>query len=235
MATHLRNLLATIAAATAVGCCAGPEYTTAPVCPPQQPMAAGQPAAVQPAPPAHSNPVFVPVADQHCAWEQVVDVLDDYFRIEREEPVRMIGNDMTTGVITTVPEVSPTIFEPWRSDTVDEQQRIENTLQTMRRRAVVRVTPVQGGQSVEVQVFKELEDNKRPDQTTAGSATFRYDDTLTRVVDPIGDKPSTLGWIAQGRDTILEQYIINDLLSRTGQTPQPGPVVMRGQSADRTK
>ena len=87
------------------------------------------------------------------------DVIDDYFRIEHEEPVRVVGNTLTEGTITTVAEVSPTIFEPWRHDTVDPQQRVENTLQTMRRRAVVRVVPAQGGHWVEVQVFKELEDN----------------------------------------------------------------------------
>ena len=105
----------------------------------------------------------------------MVDVVDDYFRIEHEEPVRMVGNMLTEGNITTVPEVSPTIFEPWRHDTVDPQQRIENTLQSMRRRAVVRVIPAQGGHWVEVQVFKELEDVVRPEHATAGAATFRYD------------------------------------------------------------
>ena len=130
--------------------------------------------------------------------------------------------------LTTVPEVSPTIFEPWRHDTVDPDQRLENTLQSMRRRAVVRVTPAQGGHWVEVAVFKELEDVAQPDHATAGAATFRYDSTLTRVDNPITGEQVTKGWIAQGRDTSLEQQIIADLLSRCGQAGRP--VVMRGQS-----
>jgi len=40
-------------------------------------------------PPVYSNPVFVPAGDPQCFWETLVDVVDDYFRIEREEPVRM--------------------------------------------------------------------------------------------------------------------------------------------------
>ncbi len=173
---------------------------------------------------AYANPVFIPVADPHCAWEQVVDMVDDYFRIEHEQPAQAVGD---VGTITTVAEVSPTIFEPWRQDTVDPEQRWENTLQSMRRRAVVRVTPAQGGQWVEIQVFKDLEDNRHPERATAGAATLRYDDTLTRVENPVGDQPVTQGWIGRGRDTSLEQYMIGDLLSRC--VPITGPVVMRGQ------
>lgn len=218
----MRNAVAaTLIAMGLGGCCAGPEYTVAPNCPPQEVVP------VQPAMVLHANPIFIPTADHQCAWEQVVDMVDDYFRIEHEEPVRMVGNMVTEGSLTTLPEVSPTIFEPWRYDTVDPEQRWENTLQSMRRRAVVRVIPAQGGHMVEVQVFKELEDMIRPEQSTAGAATFRYDSTLTGVTDPIGGQPNTKGWIARGRDASLEQYMIGDLLSRSGQMGAPS--VVRGQ------
>jgi hypothetical protein len=47
------------------------------------------------------------------------------------------------------------------------------------------------------------------------------------VIDPISDQPTTRGWICQGRDASLEQYMIGDLLNRCG---QPGtPMVARGQ------
>ena len=42
----------------------------------------------------------------------------------------------------------------------------------MRRRAVVRVIPAQGGHWVDVAVFKELEDVVKPEHATAGAATF---------------------------------------------------------------
>ncbi len=171
---------------------------------------------------AYPNPVFIPAADPRCGWEQVVDTVDDYFRIEHEQPAQALGD---VGNITAVAEVSPTIFEPWRQDTVDPQERWENTLQSMRRRAVVHVTPTQRGQWVEVQVFKELEDDKHPDRATAGAATFRYDNSLTRIENPIGGQPITKGWISRGRDTSLEQYMIGDLLSRFGpQTAVPAPL-----------
>jgi hypothetical protein len=205
----MRTVIAAATIATALGGCAGPEYAVAP-CGPPQPIV--EP--VQPAPVVYGNPIFIPVADHQCAWEHVVATVSDYFRIGREEPVRVLGNTAVEGTIETIPEVSPTLLEPWRRDTGAPPQRLENTLQTMRRRAVVRVTPVQGGHSVDVQVFKELEDNQRPDNATAGSATFRYDSTMTRIVNPIGAPSASQGWIARGRDSSLEQNIIGDLLSR---------------------
>jgi len=204
------------------GCGMGPEYTAPPAgCPPPE----GAPA--MPVAAAVANPVFLPITDPQCAWETVVDVVHDYFRIEREEPVRLIGNTLTEGNLATVAEVSPTIFEPWRQDTGDPPQRLENTLQSMRRRAVVRVIPAQGGHWVDVQVLKELEDLARPENATAGAATFRYDDSLTGVTNPITGQQITKGWIGRGRDTSLEQRMIGDLLSRCGQAGTP--MVVRGQ------
>jgi hypothetical protein len=185
-------------------------------------------APIQPAVAVHPNPVFLPVADPQCAWEQVVDTVDDYFRIEHEEPAHMVGNQPIEGTLTTVAEVSPTIFEPWRHDTADPDQRLENTLQSMRRRAVVRVMPAPGGAWVDVAVFKDLENMVTPEKATAGTATFRYDSSLTRVVNPVTDVQAMNGWISQGRDALLEQDIIGDLINRCGQGGRP--VVMRGQS-----
>ncbi len=176
------------------------------------------------------NPFFLPIADPQCAWEQVVDVVDDYFRIEHEEPARIVGNVVVEGRLTSLAEVSPTIFEPWRRDTVDPDQRIENTLQTMQRQAVVRVIPVpaQGGCWIDVAVYKRLENLVKPEYATAGSATFRYDDSFTRIVNPVPAGQPPLLWIPRGRDASLEQAIIGDLAARCG--PCGGPMVVRGQS-----
>jgi hypothetical protein len=78
--------------------------------------------------------------------------------------------------------------------------------------------PAEGGYRVEVNVFKELEEVARPEGTT-GDATFRYDTSLTRVVDPVGEQEVNEGWIPLGRDAALEQRIIADLLARTGTAP----------------
>ena len=194
------------------GCCSEPQWTAPSVCS-QQPIAEqGQPPAT-----VYANPIWIPVADSQSAWELTVRVVGSYFRIEREELIRQVGNVVMEGRITTVPEVSPTIFEPWRHDTVDPEQRVENTLQTMRRRAIVRVIPAQGGHWVDVTVFKDLEDLPRPEQATSGASTFRYDSTETRISNPITGDQAPLGWIYKGRDASMEQHIIGHLMSETGQ------------------
>ena len=201
----MRSALATVVTLTALLGCAPGTYWTGP---PGQSL-----------PVLHHNPTLLPIVDHQCAWEVVVDVVDDYFKIEREEPVRLIGDVLTAGRLDTFPTGGATIFEPWLRDSVGRRERMESTLQSMRRRAEVRVTPVEGGYEVEVAVLKELEDVVRPEHATAGAATFRYDDSLTRVVNPQEEREINCGWIPQGRDTALEQRILDDLQARCGRLP----------------
>ena len=203
-----KAVAAGIIAAALGGCGTASQWTNQPDCPQPQPIELPQTA-------GYANPVFVPIADPQLAWETITEVISDYFRIEQEEPVRVAGNMLLEGNLRTVPEVSPTLFEPWRNDTADYDQRLENTLQTMRRRAMLRVMPAQGGYWVEVTVLKELEDAK-PEHAMAGVATFRYDSTLTGIINPITSEETAEGWIARGRDTMLEQRIIAHLSTRCG-------------------
>jgi hypothetical protein len=78
----------------------------------------------------------------------------------------------------------------------------------------VRVLPAEGGYWVDVSVYKELEDVARPDRATAGAATLRYDASLIRVVNPVGEQEIHEGWIPQGRDAALEQRIVGHIQSR---------------------
>jgi hypothetical protein len=168
------------------------------------------------------NPVLLPIADPELAWETVVDVVDDYFKIDREEPLRLGGN--LQGRLDTFPEVGSTLFEPWRHDSANSYEKLESTLQSIRRYATVQVSPAQGGYLVDVAVFKELEDVVRPMHSSAGAATFRNDSSLTRVVDTIGEQDIHEGWIPLGRDTALEQRIIQQLMARAmAASPAWGP------------
>ncbi len=166
----------------------------------------------------HENPAFLPATDHEFVWETVVDVVDDYFRIEREEPVRLLGQEPTQGRLDTFPTVGSTIFEPWHRDSASSYEKLESTLQSIRRRAVVRVIPAEGGYLVDVAVYKELEDALEPEGASAGKATFRYDSSLTRVVNPVGAQEINDGWIPKGRDAALEQRILGQLISRLGGT-----------------
>lgn len=172
----------------------------------------------------YENPLLVPTGDYERVWETVADVVDDEFRIERESPVRRMGDVLTEGRLDTFPLVGSTLLEPWRYDAATPYEKLEGTLQSIRRRAVVRVIPAQAGQWVEVVVFKELEDT-RPIGAAAGSGTFRYDNTFTRIENPILEQPPTGGWIPLGRDTALEQQMLGQIQSRiAGTGPQPVPL-----------
>jgi len=166
---------------------------------------------------APTNPLHVRVTNQDWAWEQIVDVMDDYFRIEREYRVQLIGNVLTEGRIDTFPQVGATWPEAHRPDSVGWENRWESTFQTIRRRAVMRVIPAQDGYLVDVAVYKELEDLPRPENSTAG-ATFRNDNSLpSRLSEEVSRTRFSKNWIPQGRDPLAEQHILAEIQARLTQ------------------
>lgn len=165
-------------------------------------------------PPMIENPLFVPAMDREFLWNQTVDAVDDYFRIEREERVRLIAGVLTEGRIDTFPVTGSTILEPWRGDSTPGYEKWHATFQSIRRRATVRVIPADGGYLMDVAVAKELEDLDKPENATAGGATLRYDGSLVRQEGAPGRYSITLGWIPIGRDVSLEQRILNDIRAR---------------------
>ena len=160
------------------------------------------------------NPLFIPAVDRELLWNQTVDAVDDYFRIEREDRVRLIGGVLTEGRIDTFPTIGSTMFEPWRRDSTPGYEKLHATLQSIRRRATVRVIPIEGGYLLDVAVQKELEDLDKPEHATAGGATLRHDGTIVRQEGPPGRFSVTLGWIPIGRDATLEQRILTDISAR---------------------
>jgi len=180
---------------------------------PNAPMASGAPLVVAGA--SGASQIHVPVANQDWTWEQIVDAFDDYFRIERERQVQLVGDVLTEGRIDGFPRVGATIVEPHRRDSVGRYNRWESTFQTIRRRATVRVIPDATGYVVDVTVEKDLEDLPRPEHATAGAATFRNDSSLPSVpADAVSRTQLAGAWIHIGRDPALEQAILADIQSR---------------------
>jgi len=176
----------------------------------------GQPQFVAPGR-GQANYLYVPVSNQDWTWEQIVDVVDDYFRIERENRVQLVGNIMTEGRIDTFPQVGATWLEPHRPDSVGWDNRWESTFQTIRRRGVLRIIPEQGGYLLDVAVYKELEDLPRPESSMAGAATFRNDNSLrSRLGEEVSRTRFAANWIPQGRDPFAEQQILADIQARLG-------------------
>ena len=167
------------------------------------------------APHLAENPILIPTSDREFLWNQVVDTVDDYFRIDREQRVQNVGGQLTEGRLETHPTVGSTWLEPWRVDSTPGYERLHSTLQSIRRRAIVRVVPAQGGFLVEAQVMKELEDLSRPEFASLGGATsLRHDGSIARYGERRDYRPATLGWITQGRDHSLEQQILAEIRFR---------------------
>ena len=147
------------------------------------------------------NPLLVPSGDFEMTWRATVRVLDEYFDLATE--------DRLAGTIVTQPAVGSTLFEPWNGDSVGFQERLESTLQTIRRFAQVSVKPAPGGgYAVKVEVYKELEDLVKPDRQSGGRAVFFNTFPINRTREVVGPVPIPLMWIPRGRDHKLEQVIL---------------------------
>lgn len=161
------------------------------------------------------NPLYVPECDREFIWQQLVDAVDDHFEIEREERIRVIGNVMTRGEITTFPTSAATLLEPWRTNSVGARSRLMATLQSQRKYAVLQLIPADNGYQVALEVHVEQEDLDRPERSTVGGASIRHDGSIARVDEQLVDSPPVqLGWIPLGRDTLLEQRILTDIRDR---------------------
>jgi hypothetical protein len=141
----------------------------------------------------------------HCnhdsIWERTVDVLHGFqFQIDRE--------DRLDGLIETKYKTGSSIFEPWHLETVGFHNRMESTLQSIRRRVFVRIWPDEGGHLVTVEAFRELEDLPGLAANSPGGATFKENTPLQRDLNLVTGQTAPSGWIAQGRDLDLEQALL---------------------------
>ncbi len=153
-----------------------------------------------------NNPIYITGGPENheYIWERVVDVIHDYrFPINRENKLG--------GVIETDYRIGSGVLEPWHPDSVGWENRLEATLQSIRRRAFFTITQTDGGYMVGVEVYKELEDLDGIAANSAGGATFQEDASLRRDLDLVVGQSKPSGWILQGRDYVLEQDIANRL------------------------
>jgi hypothetical protein len=158
-------------------------------------------ATVFPPPAVTTNPLSVPSADFETVWMACVTTVDDYFDIASENRLQR--------KIVTEPRIGATLFEPWAGDSVGFYERLESSLQTIRRFTIVTVNPTGTGTfAVKVEVYKELEDMVRPERQQAGRAVFDNEYPVNRAREIVGPQPLPIGWIPRGRDAKLEQEIL---------------------------
>lgn len=167
------------------------------------------------------NPVQVANQDTEFLWNQIVDTIEDYFVIDEEVRVIKTNDQWLEGTLKTFPEVGATYFEPWRKDALFGFQRIQSSLQTIRRTAKISVMPNGAGFQIGVEVLKDLEDVDRSLNAADGSAAIRHDGSVVRTDPTLLGQPITLDWIEQERDTELEQRILREIVGRITNVSPP--------------
>ena len=154
------------------------------------------------------NPLMLTAVNEDVAWEQTIDVLHEFlFEIDRE--------NRQTRSIETKYKVGSGLLEPWHTESVGLASRLESTLQSMRRKVIITLSPVQQGSqysyTVQVIAIKELEDLDAIVANSPGGATFQESTPLNRDLNQILGQSRPSGWIPQGRDLLLEQTVLNRL------------------------
>ncbi len=182
-----------VCAAGQVGCATGPSSWTLPgfaqVFGPPQPL---------------KNPLPVPNGDFNTVWNKTVAEVNRHFPIASENRLAR--------TIRTDSEMTGTLIEPWTPDSATFHDRLEATLQTVRKFAVVHIDPAPaGGYLIKVEVHKQLEDMAKPASQPAGRAAFYNDFPVNRTREVVGVIPTPLGWIPMGRDANLEQKILAEI------------------------
>lgn len=172
--------------------------------------------------PQTPNPLFVQTSDAQWLWDAAVDVLDNYYQIEVENPIRTyerVGQNgqtyvyQTEGRIDTKPSIMGGCQEFWRKNRADCGNRLFATLQTVRSTAVMRITPEANGFFVYLTVYDELEDMPKPIGSRVGY-NLNFNDDLTQLSQPTGEYSASKGWITIGRDEDLERRIMKELAWR---------------------
>lgn len=149
----------------------------------------------------------IQVSDQQrdSLWERAVVVLNrNHFQVARESKLE--------GVIETDYRGGSSLLEPWHPDSVGLENRLESTLQSIRRRVVVSMQSTGVGvMMVNVRVDKEIEDVPGLAANYEGGATFTDNDPLNRDLNQVVGQSSPSRWIPLGRDPLLERKLLAEI------------------------
>ncbi len=138
-------------------------------------------------------------------WERAVEVLNrNHFQVARESKLE--------GIIETDYRGGSNILEPWHPDSVGLENRLESTLQSIRRRVVISMqSSGVGVMMVNVRVDKEIEDLPGLAANYEGGATFSENEPLNRDLNQVVGQSSPSRWLPLGRDPLLERKIMAEI------------------------
>ncbi len=166
------------------------------------------PALIRPGPSVTvENPVYLPLGPPayNTVYEKLLDILDRYWEIADE--------NRYGGRIVTIPRTEPGLERSLLPGSPSFEERLYATLQSIRYYAIAQIEVADdGGFFVDVKVYKELEDVPRPTRANAPVAAFRSDNTVVeRQREVIETVTPESNWIPIGRDTKMEQAILQEL------------------------
>lgn len=138
-------------------------------------------------------------------WERSVRVLNsNHFQIARESKLE--------GVIETTWRGGSGMLEPWHGDSVGISNRLESTLQSIRRRVFVLLqSSAENTLVLSVRVDKEIEDVPGLAANYEGGATFSESQPLNRDLSQVVGQTGPSRWLPVGRDPLLEQKILAEI------------------------
>ena len=157
--------------------------------------------------PAVGGSVIQVSADRDSLWEHAVVVLHrNHFQVARESKLE--------GVIETQYRGGSNLLEPRHPDSVGLANRLESTLQSIRRRVNVSMqSSGLGLMTVSVRVDKEIEDLPGLAANYEGGATFQESQPFTRDLDQVVGQSGPSRWLSSGRDPLLEHQLLRQIQS----------------------
>lgn len=163
---------------------------------------------------------MIPTSDYEGLWSAIAEAVGQTFTIANEEPIRMYDNVLTEGYLETEPKIGASLLEPWHDDSVRFQDRLEATYQTIRRRAIVRVTPESDqGFLVQVSVSCEMEDLPQPIRGITGDVFLPSSISTERILQSDQGTSGSNGWFLFDHDHALEQQLLRQILYRFKHPP----------------
>lgn len=151
----------------------------------------------------------VQIASQNrdVVWERTVAVLNNFhFMIARESKLE--------GVIETEYRAGSNLLEPWNHDSVGYANRLESTLQSIRRKVTVVFESTSPNMlTVSVRVAEEIEDVPGLAANYEGGATFSDSQLLQRDLDQVVGQSGPSRWLPRGNDPALEAEIMRRIQS----------------------
>ncbi len=151
------------------------------------------------------NAVQISADHRDIIWERAVRVLNkNHFQVVRESKLE--------GVIETEYRAGANVLEPWHPDSIGLANRLESTLQSIRRKVTVSVQSTGPGlMTVSVRVIKEIEDLPGLAANYEGGATFSESQPFRRDLSQVVGQSGPSRWLPLGRDVWLERQLITEI------------------------